>query len=114
MADLDTIKREASLHDVFTRNKFNLKDITAKSYSWYTQQSLLLGKQGFTSKRVLSSPAGIQKSKVVPGKLYMYRYDAKYKDTLPYWDMFQWCFPLKSLKVVSWELTCTTFQYLLE
>ncbi len=98
MADIDTIKKESSMYDVFTRNKYNLKDITAKSYSWYTQQSLLLGKQGFTAKRVLNNPSAIKKTKVVPGKLYMYVYDAKHKATLPYWDMVPMVFPFKVVK----------------
>lgn len=31
---------------------------------------------------------GHQVSKPMPGKLYTYMYDAKHKDTLPYWDKF--------------------------
>ena len=31
---------------------------------------------------------GHQVSKPTPGKLYTYAYDAKHKDTLPYWDKF--------------------------
>lgn len=88
-------KKPASYYDVFALNKYNLAEITKKSYSWYTQQSLLLKRQGFTANRVISNPSGIKPSKVVPGKLYMFGYDAKHKDTLPHWDMFPMVFPFK-------------------
>jgi hypothetical protein len=88
-------KKPASYYDVFSLNKYNLADITKKSYSWYTQQSLLLKRQGFTAKRVITNPSAIKTAKVIPGKLYMFGYDAKYKDTLPHWDMFPLVFPFK-------------------
>lgn len=88
-------KKVATFYDIFSVNKYNLKDITTKSYSWYTQQSLLLGRQGFTAKRVINNPSGIHTAKVIPGKLYMFMYDAKHKDTLPYWDKFPMVFPFK-------------------
>mgnify|MGYP000294802331 CR=1 FL=1 len=34
------------------------------------------------------------KSRPIPGKMYMYVYDAKYKDELPYWDAFPLVFVL--------------------
>jgi hypothetical protein len=91
-------KKVATYYDIFALNKYNLKDITAKSYSWYTQQSLLLSKQGYTAKRVINNPSGIHPTKVIPGKLYMFAYDAKHKDTLPYWDKFPLLFPFKMVK----------------
>lgn len=33
---------------------------------------------------------------VMPGRMYMYVYDAKHKDTLPYWDAFPLVFPVTS------------------
>lgn len=30
-----------------------------------------------------------------PGSMYLFKYDAKYKDTLPYWDAMPLVFPLK-------------------
>jgi hypothetical protein len=91
-------KKVATYYDIFALNKYNLKDITAKSYSWYTQQSLLLARQGYTAKRVINNSSGIHPGKVIPGKLYMFAYDAKHKDTLPYWDKFPLLFPFKMVK----------------
>jgi hypothetical protein len=91
-------KKVASYYDVFSVNKYNLVDITRKSYSWYTQQASLMSRQGFTAKRVINNPSGIHTGKVVPGKLYMFAYDPKHKDTLPHWDMFPMVFPFSMTK----------------
>jgi hypothetical protein len=91
-------KKPATYYDIFAANKYNINDITKKSYSWYTQQALLISRQGFTAKRVINNPSGIHPSKVIPGKLYMFAYDAKHKDTLPYWDKFPLLFPFNTVK----------------
>jgi hypothetical protein len=91
-------KKPASYYDVFSINKYKLPEITQKSYSWYTQQATLLSRQGFTAKRVINNPSGIHPGKVIPGKLYMFAYDAKHKDTLPYWDSFPMVFPFSIAK----------------
>ena len=45
---------------------------------------------------IIESPAARSHSVVTPtpGKLLMYQYDAKHKDTLPYWDRFPVMFPI--------------------
>lgn len=50
-----------------------------------------------TPKSIMESPAAIahKVTKPTPGKMLMYQYDAKHKDTLPYWDMFPVMFPLE-------------------
>ena len=91
-------KKPATYYDVFSLNKYKLPEITQKSYSWYTQQALLLSRQGFTAKRVINNPSGIHPGRVIPGKLYMFAYDAKHKATLPYWDAFPMVFPFGVVK----------------
>ena len=91
-------KKIARYYDVFSLNKYKLPEITQKSYSWYTQQALLLSRQGFTAKRVINNPSGIHPGRVIPGKLYMFAYDAKHKATLPYWDTFPMVFPFGVVK----------------
>jgi hypothetical protein len=91
-------KKPSSYYDVFSINKYRLPEITQKSYSWYTQQALLLSRQGFTAKTVINNPSGIHPGKVIPGKLYMFAYNAKHKDTLPYWDSFPMVFPFGIVK----------------
>ena len=91
-------KKPSSYYDVFSINKYRLPEITQKSYSWYTQQALLLNRQGFTAKTVINNPSGIHPSRVIPGKLYMFAYNAKHKATLPYWDSFPMVFPFGIVK----------------
>lgn len=56
------------------------------------------------STRVNKTPSKIMETKSAkahsvvkptPGKLLMYEYDAKHKDTLPYWDKFPVIFPIE-------------------
>ena len=91
-------RTKQTLQDVFEKNKYNLSDAAAQSTRWYAQQAKLMGKQGYTSKRVLSGVSGDWAQVPVPGKLYMYAYDAKHKATLPYWDKYPLTFPFKLLK----------------
>lgn len=86
-------QKQPTLLDVFERNKYNLPQATKASKHWFDQQVLLLHKQGITAQRTLKGNADALTAKIVPGKLYLYRYDAKHKDTLPYWDMFPLVFP---------------------
>lgn len=32
---------------------------------------------------------------LIPGSMFLFKYDAKYKETLPYWDMYPLIFPLE-------------------
>jgi hypothetical protein len=88
--------QQPSLNDVFNRNQYDLKTAVRKSTSWFQQQALLIKKQNITPKNVLKGQnmfGGIK-----PGNLYMFLYDAKYKETLPYWDMFPLVFPYEKTK----------------
>lgn len=37
-------------------------------------------------------------NKILPGSMYLFQYDAKHKDTLPYWDRVPLIFPFKIVK----------------
>jgi len=43
----------------------------------------------------LKKKTTLQTSTLVPGQMYFFGYDAKNKDTLPYWDAFPLIFPLE-------------------
>lgn len=82
-----------TLLDVFKRNQYNLKESARKSRAWFDQQVLLISKQNITSKKLMVGQD--MTGRVIPGSLYMFYYDAKHKDTLPYWDRFPLVFPYK-------------------
>ena len=81
------------MHDTFERNKYDLKTAARKSRAWYTQQVLLLSKQGITPQRLMREDTSSLKARIIPGNLYMYVYDPKTKADLPYYDRFPLVFP---------------------
>jgi hypothetical protein len=81
-------------------DKFRMDpNIAGKSKTWYEQQALLLsGKQRFlTPNKVMNNEADRLKGKIAPGKLFMFLYDPKTKDTLPYYDLFPLVFPYQKI-----------------
>jgi hypothetical protein len=88
-----TTSKNPSMHDTFERNKYDLKTAARKSRAWYTQQVLILGKQGITPQRLMREDTTSLKARIIPGNLYMYVYDPKTKADLPYYDRFPLVFP---------------------
>ena len=65
-----------------------------KSYQWYRDQVRNLG----------SNLSGVQllrneklSSRIVPGNMYLFMYDPKYKDTLPYYDTVPLVLPFRTV-----------------
>jgi hypothetical protein len=92
-----TTSKKPTLHDVFERNKYDLKTSVKKSRAWYSQQVLLLAKQGITPQRLMREDTSSLKARIIPGNLYMFVYDPKLKATLPYYDRFPLVFPYASV-----------------
>jgi len=88
-----TTSKNPSMHETFERNKYDLKTAARKSRAWYTQQVLLLSKQGITPQRLMREDTSSLKARIIPGNLYMYVYDPKTKADLPYYDRFPLVFP---------------------
>ncbi len=66
-----------------------------KSQKWYADQVRTMGG---VSASELSRDKSLKKSgSIVPGQLYYFHYDPKFKDTLPYYDMFPLVFPYKAV-----------------
>jgi hypothetical protein len=60
---------------------------TAKTYNNVTENQFIKGAE---ATRFSNSP--------MVGQMYMFRYDAKWKEELPYWDKFPLVFPFKKIK----------------
>jgi hypothetical protein len=84
-----------TLKDVFERNKYDLETVARKSRSWFEQQVLLMSRQQLTPPRVLQGNPDQMTTRVMPGKLYMFLYDPKLKNELPYYDRFPLVFPFR-------------------
>jgi hypothetical protein len=85
--------KPTSLLDIFEKNRINLQDASTKSRAWFEQQVLLLNRKRLTPNKVLQSEATQLRQQIYPGYLYMFMYDPKLKETLPYYDMFPLVFP---------------------
>ena len=81
----------ASLRDIFDKNQYDLGQAAKKSKNWFQQQTRLLGRQQITPQKAMRG--GDFTTRPMPGKLYMFLYDPKHKETLPYYDMFPLVFP---------------------
>lgn len=84
-----------TLETIFEKNRYD-KTIERKSRAWFQQQQLLLSRSKINEKKLFSENNAT--SKVAPGKLYMFYYDPKHKDTLPYYDRFPLVFPYSATK----------------
>lgn len=92
-----TQPKNPSMNDIFERNKYDLKNAATKSRGWFSQQLLLLAKQRITPQRLMRENSGDLKARIIPGNLYMFGYDPKLKETLPYYDKFPLVFPYASV-----------------
>ena len=79
--------------DVFEKHKYD-PSIVTKSRTWFRQEANLLRKEGIKPSRVFQN-SGTVVGNVKPGNLYMFFYDPKTKDTLPYYDAFQLVYPIQ-------------------
>ena len=67
------------------------------SYSWLQSQVKRLGSLGRNPSQLMA--ANVQfTSRISMGSMYLFNYDAKHKDTLPWWDMFPLTIPFSPAK----------------
>jgi len=88
-------QQSKSLLDVFERNKYDLPTSVRKSRGWFDSQVNALTKQNLTPQKVLAGNVDQLTTTLVPGNLYMYGYDPKLKNELPYYDRFPLVFPFR-------------------
>jgi len=76
--------------DIF-KNIRQSADNTEKSYSWYQEQIKKLS--GVSANNLLRN--SILTNRLRPGEMYLFMYDPKHKDTLPYYDKFPLVLPFR-------------------
>ena len=84
-----------NLTDFFERNKYNLDAISQQSRGWYEGEVRKLKRQQPIPNRILKGDPRNVVTKVYPGRMYMFLYDPKGKETLPYYDKFPMVIPWK-------------------
>lgn len=90
--------KPSNLLDVFQKHQYNLEDSARKSKAWFSQQAILLAKERITPNQLMrNSDEERLKARILPGNMYMFFYDPKHKETLPYYDKFPMVLPYKSI-----------------
>ena len=81
----------------------NIKAKSKKAIEWFksivkdTQRAAFPATTG--RKEIMSDRnIGVRTGKPIIGKLYLFQYSAKWKDILPYWDMWPLIFPFSGVK----------------
>lgn len=88
------IQKYDSMQEIFNNNRYQLKYAAVMSSQWFNEQARLLKMMGATPGRMLKdNDESKWVNRIVPGRLYLYKYDAKHKATLPYWDQYPLVFP---------------------
>ena len=82
------------LQDIFDRYRTD-PDIAKKSKTWFNQQIVLMSRKSISPNQILRDQMNRSTQKIIPGRLYMFSYDAKTKETLPYYDQFPLVFPFR-------------------
>lgn len=77
-------------------NPSSMKRNNAKSADWFRQY--VTKAYNKTGTGTMFRDRSLWKSSMTVGKLYFYEYDAKHKDTLPYWDRYPLVFPFSAYK----------------
>ena len=62
-----------------------IESYTSKARTWYLNE---LKTMRINRQALLRDPETIKKSRALPGRMFMFFYDAKHKATLPYYDRF--------------------------
>jgi hypothetical protein len=83
-----------STRDIYEKYRYD-PTIISRSRSWFQQQANLLSQERI-NVNLFHQTHGERVSHIIPGNMYMFFYDPKHKDTLPFYDMFPLVFPFDS------------------
>lgn len=70
---------------------------TKKSLEWYQTQVKALSRAATQPNKIMQNVPDLT-TNILPGGMYMFFYDAKLKDTLPYWDEFPLVLPFRRVQ----------------
>lgn len=63
--------------------------------NWFTEKIKSTNEYKEIMRNLVLNDVRRQKNQTVLGKMYIYEYDAKHKDTLPIWDRYPLVFPIE-------------------
>ena len=68
-------------------------NIAKKSRGWFNKEVVRLRQMRPMPRKLMQQDG--RSTRLLPGRLYMFQYEAKGADTLPYFDRFPLCFPFE-------------------
>lgn len=80
-----------STRDIYEKYRYD-PTIVSKSRGWFNQQATLLSRERI-NVNLFHKTHGDRVTQIMPGNLYMFFYDPKYKEDLPHYDRFPLVFP---------------------
>jgi hypothetical protein len=87
--------KPTTIKDVFERNQYDLLTSVRKSRAWFENQVILLSRQRLVPANIIQSNPEQVVTRIMPGHLYMFGYDPKGKNELPYYDRYPLVFPFR-------------------
>ena len=88
-------------------------DSGRKSFNWYMNQVRQVMRGVTSPSSAISSDIGKIVSQFEIGSMYMFRYDAKHKEKLPYFDAFPLCLPFEPTENGFWGLNLHYLPYMM-
>lgn len=93
---LQTAEQLANTKNVFSdilkrgASRGNYPGKTKQAIDWFRKTA----RSTFVSRSTLVNEKTLARNTIIPGNMYMFVYEAKHKDTLPYYDAFPIIFPI--------------------
>lgn len=84
-----------------------------KSFNWYMNQVRNVARGINSPSNAISSSITKRQGNYDIGSMYMFRYDAKHKGKLPYFDAFPLCLPFEPTNDGFWGMNLHYLPYLL-
>lgn len=88
---LDLLKGKTNYKPLFFKQDVKKEVSRAAARVWY--RTLAQTVKGTNIPNLIKSSPQNQVTSIEPGRMYLFNYDAKLKDVLPYWDRFPLIFP---------------------
>lgn len=90
---------ESAFARLLKKNSIELSAMQGKSSNWFRSQvRQMAGVAELRPTQIMRGDASSKGTEIIPGNLYMYVYDPKHKETLPYYDTFPMVFPFRQVK----------------
>lgn len=86
------------LESIFNKTRTELVNLQNRSQTWYLSQVRTLSSAGFFRPERVMKEAKNKVNSIIPGNLYFFHYDPKFKETLPYYDTFPLVLPFRQVK----------------